>query len=402
MGLQMAGKKRAWQIGAAEDSNWRFKTVSHRVRGSNSGGCSSLRRQHSYCTKQSRSENSTSALGALFGKRTAGQGIIHAGLVLRVLEKLDITAMGYMPDRRSQDCRSRALVERLGSCRRLQGENQMRYVRIVFSRSAVGILRGQPDLFRRTGRQRRKAGTEYRRPNQCQAAKSSFGIVFGANDAGSQESGVPRSASRISAGRAGNPQRGTRRSTLAGLRFHQRGIPNRAFVLLETGWAFEDREDGGFGKTAPHASRTQGGVDRVEDGKSPDTTRRLRLPLPSLSGNKTAGSRSRSKTQDSAGFFQARNQWGGMAYFSPLRGQHAGGNGRASAYDPRLLAACQLARHQQVSSGCLANQTTGTGKVGGRNSAFGAALEEQIQPGPVSNGLMDPNGPKSFFAVLCK
>jgi hypothetical protein len=46
-------------------------------------------------------------------------------------------------------------------------------------------------------------------------------------------------------------------------------------------------------------------------------------------------------------------------------------------------------------------KTAGTREVGGGYSAFRAALEEQIQPGPVSNGLMDPNGPKSFFEVLC-
>jgi hypothetical protein len=56
-------------------------------------------------------------------------------------------------------------------------------------------------------------------------------------------------------------------------------------------------------------------------------SQKLHLPLPSLSGGKTAGSRGRSRTQDSAGFLQARNQWSGMAYFSPRCGYMPAGMG---------------------------------------------------------------------------
>ena len=87
----------------------------------------------------------------------------------------------------------------------------------------------------------------------------------------------------------------------------------------------------------------------------------------------------------------------GLAHFSAHGGNHVGGDGRASAHNPRLLAAQQPSCHQQVPAGDIEDQTLGTRQIGRRDFADGSFAEDK--PNPMSavwnrSGM----GPFSFGA----
>ena len=62
---------------------------------------------------------------------------------------------------------------------------------------------------------------------------------------------------------------------------------------------------------------------------------------------------------------------------SGTRLEHAGGDGRTSAHDPRLLAAQQPSCHEQVSAGDFEDQTLGAGQAGRRYFAGGVFCPRQ-------------------------
>ena len=70
----------------------------------------------------------------------------------------------------------------------------------------------------------------------------------------------------------------------------------------------------------------------------------------------------------------------GLAHVSAFSWKHAGGNGRTSAHDPRLLAAQQPSCHEQVSAGNIEEQTLGTGQIGRRYFADGYFAEDKPNP----------------------
>jgi len=90
----------------------------------------------------------------------------------------------------------------------------------------------------------------------------------------------------------------------------------------------------------------------------------------------------------------------GWAHFPALGWNHAGGDGRTSAHNPRLLAAQQPSCHEQVPAGDIEDQTFGTGQIGRRYFADGYFAEDKPNPmsavcecsrvGPFSLGAYRP------------
>ncbi len=79
---------------------------------------------------------------------------------------------------------------------------------------------------------------------------------------------------------------------------------------------------------------------------------------------------------------------------------HAGGDGRTPAHNPRLLAAQQPSCHEQVPAGDIEDQALGTGQIGRRDFADGYFAEDKPNPmnaacerfriGPFSSGAYRP------------
>ena len=86
------------------------------------------------------------------------------------------------------------------------------------------------------------------------------------------------------------------------------------------------------------------------------------------------------KEKDSACIQTNRNHRSGLAHFSALSWNHAGGDGRTSAHDPRLLAAQQPSCHDQIPTGDFEDQTDGTGQIGRRDLAYGNFAEDKPNP----------------------
>ena len=72
-----------------------------------------------------------------------------------------------------------------------------------------------------------------------------------------------------------------------------------------------------------------------------------------------------------------RNHGCGLAHVSAFGWNYAGGDGRTSAHDPRLLAAQQPSCHEQVSAGNIEDQTLGAGQIGRRYFADGYFAKRQ-------------------------
>jgi hypothetical protein len=73
----------------------------------------------------------------------------------------------------------------------------------------------------------------------------------------------------------------------------------------------------------------------------------------------------------------------GLAYVSAHSGNDASGDGRTSTHDPRLLAAQQPPRHEQVPAGDVEDQASGTRQVG--RCVLGCRLVTQTEPGPIGD-----------------
>jgi hypothetical protein len=156
--------------------------------------------------------------------------------------------------------------------------------------------------------------------------------------------------------------RGTRSTTLAGLRLLQHEFQRATFLLLASGWAPEEHKNGSICKAFADTSESEAGLAGVEVAKSLQPAERLRLPFGETEGEQTARS----------GFQPAFRTIGIIGVGFSAHGRvHAGGHGRTLTYDPRLLALQQSARNQQVSSGNNEEQALGAGKAGGCHHARG-------------------------------
>jgi hypothetical protein len=88
---------------------------------------------------------------------------------------------------------------------------------------------------------------------------------------------------------------------------------------------------------------------------------------------------------------------GGLRYLWAFGWNHAGGDGRTSAHNPRLLAAQQPSCHEQIPSGNIEDQTLGTGQIGRRYFADRYFAEDK--PNPMSAVRKRSRmGPFSFCA----
>jgi hypothetical protein len=89
------------------------------------------------------------------------------------------------------------------------------------------------------------------------------------------------------------------------------------------------------------------------------------FPSERLKGNKPLDLASVLKNKIQPAFKKNRYQGCGLAHIPAHGGKHARRDGRTPTHNPGLLAPCQSACDQQVSSGDDNEQTAGTGKAGG-------------------------------------
>jgi hypothetical protein len=104
----------------------------------------------------------------------------------------------------------------------------------------------------------------------------------------------------------------------------------------------------------------------------------FRFPVPSPQRKEAVGPCGRSQKEDPTGFCEGRYHRRGLAYVSTYSRDPAGGHGRTSTHDPRLLAPQQSPCGEQVSSSHSGEQTTGAREIGGCDLARWCAAGEQI------------------------
>ena len=109
-------------------------------------------------------------------------------------------------------------------------------------------------------------------------------------------------------------------------------------------------------------------------------TGRFRIPFRKTARQQAVRSSFSVKEEDSACIQTNRYHRCGLAHVSALGWKYAGGDGRTSAHDPRLLAAQQPSRHEQVSAGDVEGQTFGAGQIGRRYFADGYFAEDNPNP----------------------
>src|SRR5579872_6140202 len=197
MGIPMVGKRHQRQTRSSQVADRFVREIPHRVRSTGSGGRPPAHYQQSFQAQHPEQNNNQHSLGALLSRRTASQGDIHPGRVFSVRQELDSATMGISSLRRSENRRGRALASSGQNSRWKQGEDQMRDVSGVLSRSAMGVLFAQPYFFRNSGRNWRQERTECRRSRQRQTAEVPSGVVSGASGIGSEPFAISGPASRI-------------------------------------------------------------------------------------------------------------------------------------------------------------------------------------------------------------
>lgn len=101
------------------------------------------------------------------------------------------------------------------------------------------------------------------------------------------------------------------------------------------------------------------------------------FPSERLQGSKLVRSSFSFEEENTARIQTNRNHWSGLAHVSTFRRNDARGDGRTSTHHPRLLAAQQPSRHEQVSAGDIEDQTLGTRQIGRRYFADGYFAEDK-------------------------
>ena len=124
------------------------------------------------------------------------------------------------------------------------------------------------------------------------------------------------------------------------------------------------------------------------------------FPFRKTERQQTTRSSFSAQEEDSTCVQTDRHYGRGLAHVSALGWNHAGGDGRTSAHNPRLLAAQQPSCHEQVPAGNIEDQTLGTGQIGRRHFADGYFAEDKPNPmsavwnrsrmGPFSFGAYRP------------
>ena len=118
----------------------------------------------------------------------------------------------------------------------------------------------------------------------------------------------------------------------------------------------------------------------VEITKPLQQTGRFRVPFRKTARQQAVRSSFSPEEEDSACIQNYRNRGRGLAHLSALGWNHAGGDGRTSAHNPRLLAAQQPSCHEQIPAGNIEDQALGTGQIGRRYFADGYFAEDKPNP----------------------
>ena len=253
-------------------------------------------------------------------------------------------------------------------------------------------------------REWRQARPEHRRTDQRQTSEIPLGSVIGAGQARFGRTRVPGSVARVSRRGLGYTSRRTRGAPVAGVRLRQHEHQRSTLVLLASRWKPEEHKNGSVCKTVADASKPEAFLAGVEISKPLQQAGRFRIPFRKTARPQAVGSSFSVKEEDSACIQTNRYHGCGLAHVSALGWKHAGGDGRTSAHDPRLLAAQQPSCDEQIPAGNIEDQTFGTGQIGRRYFADGYFAEDKPNPmsavwnrsrmGPLSfRRLSSPNIP---------
>jgi len=167
----------------------------------------------------------------------------------------------------------------------------------------------------------------------------------------------------------------------------QLSLPSRAVRTLmscasspKVRIATPEHKNGSVCKTVADASKPKIFLAGMEIAKSLQQTGRLRIPFRKSARQQAVGSSFSPEEENSACIQTDRNHGGGWAHVSALGRKHAGGDGRTSAHNPRLLAAQQPSCHEQVPAGNVEDQTLGTGQIGRCDFAHRHFAEDKPHP----------------------
>src|SRR6516162_4023844 len=397
MGIPVVGRRHQRQALTPQAANWHCGGISKRICSASGSGLSSTNRQQWVQTQKLTANHNEHSLGTLFSGGTAPQGSVHAGCVQCVREELDSCALGQCTVGASQDRGGRTVVTGIGCSGWDQGQAQVRDVVPILPRRSLGILWPQSDLYRDTSWNGWQARPEHRCPCQCQASEVAIEIEGRTSGPGFDQARVPGSASRVSGRRAGNTPRRTGRTPLDGLRFQQPDLRYSAFLLLASRGASGRHKVGGFGSAASDASGAQGWSSRVEITESLQSAGRLCLRFGKAQGAQATRLVGRAEKEDPARIQEHWHHRRRLAYLPPHRGNDISGDGRTPTHDPRLLAAQQPPRHEQVFAGYIKDQASGPRQIGRRLFAWG--LVTQAQPASMNaSSLRITNGEPAFGA----
>lgn len=290
MGLPMVGKGHQRKTGSQERANRHTGGLSRGVERSSRYRSSPINHQQPIQMQNPAKDVHQHSLGALFCRRIASQGNVHAGCLYPVHEELDSSTMGQSAARRSQDSRSGALAALDGSRRRKQVEDQVRDVCLVLTCSPLGVLQPQSNFFWHVSRQRKQAGTEYgssRERETTARTACSAGIT---SQVGSCQPGVSRSTSSLLDRCIGHPSRGGRSIALDGLRFRQCRLQRSPLLLLASRWPTQGDKNRGFCEAITDASGFEKCFGRMEGANPLQHGWRFCVSIPLLERTETAGS----------------------------------------------------------------------------------------------------------------
>jgi hypothetical protein len=303
------------------------------------------------------------ALGTLLSRGTASRSIMHAGRVHNLHKKLDCPTLGRSTTGTSQNCRGRTLATGDRSGRWNQCQNQMRDVGLVFTRCSVGVLWPESHLFRHTGRNRGQARPEHRRADQRQTSEVPFGFVPGTGQARFGRTGVSGSVAGVSRRGLGYTPGRTRGAPLAGVRLRQHEHQRPTLVLLASRWKPQKHKDGSICKTAADASTPEAFLAGMEIAKPLQQAGRFRISFRKTARHQAVRPSFSPEKVNTARIQTDRNHGCGLAHVPTFGWNHAGGDGRTSTHNPRLLAAQQPSCHEQVPAGDIEDQRLGQDKL---------------------------------------
>ena len=358
----MVGRRHQREADAPQSPGWGCEEIPDRICGTLSSRRSSANHQQSLRTQEPSANHDQHALGALLSRGVASQSTIHTGRVHNLREKLDCSTLGQSTTRTSQNCRGRALATSDRSCGWNQSQNQMCDVGFVFACRSVEILWLQSHLFRDTGREWRQARPEHWRADQRQTSEIPFSFVTGTGQAWFSRTGVSGSVARVPRRSLGYTSRRTRGATLAVVRFRQHEHQRPTLVLLASRWKPEEHKNGSIRKTTVDASKPEAFLTGVEVAKPLQRTGNFVFPSERLRGSKPLDPASVLRKKIQPAFRRIGiTVWAGTPFGT--RWNHAGGDGRTSAHNPRLLAAQQPSSHEQVLAGNIEDQRLAQDKL---------------------------------------